>query len=465
MSNPGRTLDILQEDDFQCLNRMVPSPMVVINREGVLFVNEAFEAFTGYSVSDLNRSSFEFALSPPSEALLKHHLASFFEGGLPEYVEDFKLTTAFGDFQWVRPIYKPVLYRDQIHVLLELIDIGETVRVSRYLTKLLQMRTFMMDLTYSMLETPDIEALYQDILSHIISTIEHATLGSILKQEGEYFYPLAHQGFKKGSMDSFKVPAADLFLNLATQGARDRVAKIDDLEIFGTYAKVETEASEEAFIRSTVTAPIYIRDEFFGVINVDSLRCNAFDDDDVQLMEFVRNNVELAIGSHMLLEEKTYLSQHDALTGLYSRGYFGEAFKQILAHAQRYGETFCLVVFDINNLKRINDAHDHMAGDYLLKHFAQVSQSMLRRSDLLARYGGDEFVGLFCETSIEELSERLEAHLAAFKSQPVLFEGKPLRCAYSYGVSRFPEEAQRLETLFKIADRRMYAQKLARRQG
>ena len=88
------------------------------------------------------------------------------------------------------------------------------------------------------------------------------------------------------------------------------------------------------------------------------------------------------------------------LTNIYNRRSFEDIFDKILNKALRYNESFYLVTFDLNNLKHINDTFGHLNGDEFIKSFVNKLKKSIRNSDVLARYGGDEFVGVFFNTCL-----------------------------------------------------------------
>ncbi len=124
---------------------------------------------------------------------------------------------------------------------------------------------------------------------------------------------------------------------------------------------------KKKYIKSTLTAPIYINGSLFGMINIDSIETNVFDGEDVKSMEFIRNYIEIIITNYLLYEEKSHLARYDQLTNVCNRSYFEEQVKSIIDKALCYKETFNLVIWDINNLKAINDSFGHLTGDEVIK--------------------------------------------------------------------------------------------------
>jgi diguanylate cyclase (GGDEF)-like protein len=127
--------------------------------------------------------------------------------------------------------------------------------------------------------------------------------------------------------------------------------------------------------------------------------------------------------------------------------------------ALRYNEEFQLAIFDLNGLKIVNDTYGHLAGDVYIKTFTNNLKNNVRSSDILARYGGDEFIAVFWGTNSKKLSVKLEELYKTLKNTPFISEGNEIACSFSYGIVSFPQEAQSYNQLVKVADDRMYKYK------
>jgi len=153
------------------------------------------------------------------------------------------------------------------------------------------------------------------------------------------------------------------------------------------------------------------------------------------------------------------LALTDPLTGLYNRRMFLELARKELSKAQRYGEPFSVVIFDIDHFKKINDTYGHDVGDLALKHVAQLLKSNVRAADVVARWGGEEFVLLLPKTGPEEayrVAEKLRKLVE--RSWLELPGGGRLKMTVSGGVSSY-REGVTLDELFKEADEALYRAK------
>lgn len=195
------------------------------------------------------------------------------------------------------------------------------------------------------------------------------------------------------------------------------------------------------------------------MINIDSIKTNAFEEEDIRAMEFLKPNIEIALTNHFLYQEKILLARFDPLTEIANRGYFEEQFSVILKGAIRYKEQFCFAVFDVDDLKKINDNNGHLVGDEAIKRVAKLLKENKRKSDLVARIGGDEFVAVYLHSEIKALSKKLELLAEKLKNHPIETKNGQVTCSFTYGIAVFPQEGENFEQLFKTADNRMYLKK------
>jgi len=151
------------------------------------------------------------------------------------------------------------------------------------------------------------------------------------------------------------------------------------------------------------------------------------------------------------------MSTVDALTGLYNRSFFFTALEREIARGDRSGRAFCLVMLDLDDLKSANDRYGHIAGDSVLRSVADIVRSGVRKIDVAARYGGDEFVALLPETDPTGgwvLAEKIRLTVAEQG-----FAGVEPQPTVSVGVVSYPADGRSADALLVSADRAMYASK------
>lgn len=163
------------------------------------------------------------------------------------------------------------------------------------------------------------------------------------------------------------------------------------------------------------------------------------------------------------------LSNIDPLTGLSNRRHFMEQALSILQQASRYGHTVALAMADIDFFKKVNDTYGHTAGDALLKVFGAILSQFMRQSDIVGRYGGEEFIFLLPETSLDEAFATMEKLRGKIETNPVSVEGQDIAFTSSFGLCIFKpipgehasaDDLQKtLESLIKCADSCLYQAK------
>ena len=152
------------------------------------------------------------------------------------------------------------------------------------------------------------------------------------------------------------------------------------------------------------------------------------------------------------------LSNTDELTGLLNRRGFHQALGATLARAQRHGETGVLVLCDLDRFKAVNDRLGHLAGDAVLAAVAGQLRRGTRRSDTMARIGGDEFAILLTDTGREPAGERLRRLDTEINALKVDWKGGPITVSASFGLAAYDGDSTAQGLLF-LADRNLYTRK------
>jgi len=151
------------------------------------------------------------------------------------------------------------------------------------------------------------------------------------------------------------------------------------------------------------------------------------------------------------------LVTRDGLTGLFNRMHMQELLAQEVARQARSGQAFCIALIDLDHFKAINDQHGHNVGDDVLRSFARDAVHSLRETDIIARWGGEEFLVLMRETPLEA-----DAKLAIDRTRSSLSETPVARYSFSAGVA-LHAKGLAIEQLLERADRALYAAKHAGR--
>jgi diguanylate cyclase (GGDEF)-like protein len=161
-------------------------------------------------------------------------------------------------------------------------------------------------------------------------------------------------------------------------------------------------------------------------------------------------------------EHLRFMAQHDALTGLPNRTSMQQRLALAMELAKRNRKKLAVMLVDLDDFKRLNDARGHIVGDHALAAIAGRLRTSVRGSDTVARFGGDEFVVLAGELDRPEDAGMIAEKIADMVSVPLPVDGATERIGCSIGISVYPDDADTAEALIERADRAMYAAKSAK---
>jgi len=213
-------------------------------------------------------------------------------------------------------------------------------------------------------------------------------------------------------------------------------------------------------VRSELAFPLISRGRVIGVLNAESESVNAFSESDIALMSAVGSQLAACVEVAQLHDTLKREATHDALTRLNNRRLFVDRIHQEIARADAAQESFSVVFLDVNDLKRINDTYGHLAGDALLREVANALTDAVRGADVVARYGGDEFVVLLPATpgpAASVVAQRITDGIARHR----FMAGRELLHipGVSLGVATFPQDGRTADELLSAADVTLYKQK------
>lgn len=187
----------------------------------------------------------------------------------------------------------------------------------------------------------------------------------------------------------------------------------------------------------------------------------------ILLSKSMLNNRLSSIHAHEALavttEKFRQLSITDKLTNIYNRRYFFEMSQNILLIAAREKKHVTLLMLDVDYFKHVNDHYGHQAGDYVLVELVKLIKNLLRKSDLLARIGGEEFAILLNDTSLIQSKVIAEKVRLMIENTPFIHNGITIQTTISIGLAEINNENSSIEYLYKQADQQLYIAKNAGR--
>ena len=217
-------------------------------------------------------------------------------------------------------------------------------------------------------------------------------------------------------------------------------------------------------VRSFLGVPVVFRDHVTGLIALYNSGASAFTEKDVQVADLFAGQVAIALDNSRRVELMERQAVTDELTGLYNRRAFALLGEKEVGRARRYQRPLALILFDIDHFKVVNDSHGHLIGDHVLRVLTELVTRTTRATDIVCRYGGEEFIVLMPEASRDEglaMAERLRQEISRMT---VVTAAGTLSLTVSLGIAELgPDEGENLESLIARADRAMYQAKAAGR--
>ncbi|HBA89373.1 MAG TPA: GGDEF domain-containing protein [Geobacter sp.] len=217
-------------------------------------------------------------------------------------------------------------------------------------------------------------------------------------------------------------------------------------------------------IRSLVCVPLVFQGRIVGILYLDDFIPREFDREKLNLLSILASFAAMAIHNATLHKRTKLMAITDALTGLHNHRYFKQYFRQEMGRAKRYHKPFSIIMMDVDDFKSFNDSFGHPAGDQLLANMGEVIMQTIRGVDVAFRYGGEEFIVLLPETSLDKAilaAERLRESVQVNTAKKLL-SGVTRGVTVSIGVASYPENADKMDELFHIVDSLLY---LAKRCG
>lgn len=337
----------------------------------------------------------------------------------------------------------------------------EIERTNRELKAHLRELSALFQINQSMITTLDLQVLFDRTLNTLKDLLLCREMVLLLYQPGSEEL-VVHKSIGidaevlKGMRFTFKEGITGL-------AARTRELQyVRDVEKENRYIHYK---SRMAGTGSMVSMPLTFKQGLVGVLNLHKERAGAFSESELKIIQSAGNQLAIAIENTQLYEKTRTLSNTDELTGLANRRYFHEILKRELAQSGRYQSSFSIIMVDIDYFKEFNDTHGHLNGDVALRRVAALMLQNTRGIDLVARFGGEEFIILLPKTVREG------AHAAAEKlRQCVAAEAIPLaggaenvtNLTISLGLAEFPGDSKDIYELIDLADRALY---LAKERG
>ncbi len=446
---------------------VLPTPVFFKDFDGYFqYCNKTFYDFLGASETDIvGKKADEIGLVSVAERFGKADEALLAGEGVQVY--EAKVANAKGEVRDLQ-IMKDLVYCDEDEELIGIagvvVDVTERNLLAEELRKDALLKKTVLDIDRRITRKEGRDEVVGWILEKCLEVIEHAEIGSILILSDDGYLEIPTSvGYHEKNIEQFRLKIEDSFAYKKAGGIPDRTIVIDDVNLMHDVKFPESLIIDGGSVKTSLVSPLIINDEFYGFINIDSKKKHAFGNEDIKIMEYMRIQIQIALTNVEGHKARLMLMRTDYVTGIFNRRYFEELAGKGVAFSSDTDKKASLAMMDIDGMKFINDTYGHVAGDFVLKSFAQEIMSSIRGCDVMGRYGGDEFAVLFPGSEKDIIEQKLENIRSRMKTNPVKYEDNIIPLEFSYGVAEYPLDGISYCELIKTADDTMYEDKNKRK--
>ncbi len=314
----------------------------------------------------------------------------------------------------------------------------------------------------SVLSTLDFEDFFHKLLSTIMNKFGVGYVWVTLVETGRATRILQAHASSAIPENQLKIIDRRTFSLVVPECDRPVLGNTD----LGRYAALIPEGLRKGF-NSIAVVPISLDGETAGSLNFADMSAERFSPDaDTSLLEQMGLVVSICLSNVAAHEEIKALAFQDPLTGLLNRRAMERVLSREIGRARRYDGRLSVVFIDLDDFKKVNDALGHDNGDEFLVYAATIMRRMVRQTDLVSRFAGDEFVIILPETSHEEAEHLMRRMQEYFGEHPLTLAGTPVPVSFSYGIASVDMvEGEDPAGILKKADELLYRNKREKKAG
>ncbi len=438
--------DSLGGADYISLD-LVPDPFIILKADGrILDANMRFFTLVGMNREDaIERDFHDISLLKEIEPRVADSLSAGTEisGQITFHNRHFEvLLLPFlqePDSWLVRIVFK---------------DITDFINLERELQKRNKELIIVNTLSGVFISTEDIDLVLEELLEKVMF-ITDFPMGWLLMNDTQHFSLKTSTGISAELQQFITEGGLDNICNNA-------LTSRDPIYILESSVGAEIPFLHDENITSLAIIPLVSNDHVTGMLFLASSSDREWDFDLTSLPSLVGHHVSHIIDKITLFQESKRLAATDSLTGLYNSKYFYKHLDIEVARAKRYGSPVSIVLFDIDNFKKLNNAYGRREADEILQGFARTLISVSRETDVVVRYGGEEFIIILPNTAGEEATALARRILQAVRETTIrVGPSAEVSITLSGGIATFPQNASSARSLLSAADNALCAAKEA----
>ncbi len=425
---------------------LLPDPLVVARTDGtILDLNGLCAELVGAKREDLIGAHLrDIGLTAVNERI---------KASIKPGTEDFELLTLNNKhFQVFILPFQSTDKSDLVRVLMK--DITNFVNLERELLKRNKELMMINTLSGAFISSDNMDIVVENLLRKVLLITDFA-IGMLLIREEQSFRLKACMGISTDLQHSIEAGILDQFCS-------EVISRGEPLDIVEPARLMKIGALMKEGIVFMVAVPLASEKEVTGLLFLAgrSEKEKYADSDFASLLSLLGNHISLIIDKIKLFEETKRLSITDGLTGLFNTRYFYSQLDVEIARINRYGGSCSVVLFDIDNFKALNDTYGHQAGDEVLHDLAVIFRMVSRETDIVVRYGGEEFTIILPNTYEEDavfLADRIRRDVEQSTFLRNHYGGTSI--TLSGGIASYPRNASDARSLLNAADQALYAAK------
>lgn len=438
----GRVKDYFSPD-------LIPDPFIILNSDGTIAdMNQSFGRLIGLHRDELlGRPYSDFELLKICSGKVAASLA-----GATEEVD-----TLVYQNRNIEVFIMPFRMKDGVTLIrIILKDISNLASLEQELLKRNRELIIINTLSSAFISSDNMDLVVEELLNKVLLVTDFRT-GWLMVKDGESFSLKT----SKDLSPEFILAVADGQLDLLCSGL---VQTCEPLCVMEPAEIAGHECLRREDLKFLTSVPLVFDREITGILFLADRgeRASSFNFDFAALLSLVGNHISMILDKIRLFQETKRLSITDGLTGLYNSRYFYKQLEIEIARSNRYGSSFSLILFDIDRFKLLNDTYGHQAGDDVLLELGRILRAESRETDIVVRYGGEEFIIILPNTPEEDTINLADRIRVAVKDHIFLRDTKGgLSITLSGGIASYPRNAGTSKTLLNAADIALYSAKAA----